>query len=182
MRVLRVILDHQDCCFVGSIQRHFRCTFCRRHWRHRRSSVAQTSSSRSEQVQRPTFALLVIHQEMERLLAIVAIQRMSVIVLAQQRLERIGGQYEVRNVRSVLTLYRNISFCIVRRNPSRAVSFRDYRTLSVSAHQPNSTWILLREPLETPKSGFVICGGRLRTPVQMSLVSVRRQYRPSRYL
>jgi len=102
---------------------------------------------------------------MERLLVIVALQGVPIVVLAKQQLERIGGQYEVRDVRRVVTLYRDISFCIVRRNPSCTVPFRDNRTLPVSTYQSYSTWILLRVPLETPKNGLVIRGGRLRSSI-----------------
>jgi len=173
MRVLWVIFDHRDCRLISSIQRHLHCSFCRRHWRCRRSCVAQTASGRPKQEQRSALAFLVVHRETERLLVIVTLQGVPIVVFAKQRLERIGKQHEVRDVRCAVTLCRNAPFRIICRNPSCTMPFRDNGTLPVSTCQSNSTWILLPAPLETPKNGLVICGGRLRPPIQMSFVSIR---------
>jgi len=106
---------------------------------------------------------------------------MPIAVFAEQRLERIGRQNEVQNVRCVATLYRNIPFHVICRNPSCTVPFRDNRNLPVSTCQMDSTRILLRVPLETPKDRLVICSGRLQSPTQMSFVSIRSQNRSSHH-
>jgi len=125
----------------------------------------------------------VVHRELERLLVIVTLQGAPIAVFAKRRLERVGRQNEVRDVRRrVATLHRNMLFRIICRDPSCAVPFRDDRSLPVHTHQTDSTQILLRVPLETPKDRFVIRGGRLRSPIQMSFASsIRSQNQSSRH-
>jgi len=74
------------------------------------------------------------------------------IVLAQQGLERMGRQYEVRNDRHVVALDWNISFCIVFPNSCCAVSFGYDRTLPIRTCQSDMTRILASVPLELPQN------------------------------
>ena len=114
-----------------------------------------------------------VHHELERLLVIVALQGAPIVVFAKQWLERVGRQNEVRNVRRAVALCRNAPFRIICWDPSRAAPFRDNGSLPVRTCQSDSTRILPRARLETPEDRLVICGRRLRTPIQMSFASIR---------
>jgi len=71
----------------------------------------------------------VVRCELERLLVIVTLQGVPIVVFAKQRLERVGKQNEVRDVRRVVALYRNAPFRIICWNPNRTTPFRDNTSL-----------------------------------------------------
>jgi len=109
----------------------------------------------------------VVHEELESLLVIVALQRVSIVILAKQGLERIGRQHEVWNVRRVVALDRNAlaSFCIVRRNSRCAIPFRYNRTLPIHTCQSDTTLVLVSAPLEPPKNRLVVRSGCLGSSI-----------------